>query len=166
MTAVARIVPANRNSLLRSIALGGLFIFISQLVIQSWLVASVIQQNPFISVLQYMASGATGVSAFEGGTGTALLGVFFHLIVSFVVAAVFVLSANQVPFLRRNVIAGSLLYGIGVYIVMSFIVLPLSAAPPLPAPTVPYIIEAILEHALVVGLPLGLLVQRSASPNP
>ena len=166
MSAVASITPTKRNSLLRSIALGGIFIFISQLVIQSWLVASVIQQNPFLSVLQYMASGATGVSAFEGGTGTALLGVFFHLIVSFVVAAVFILSAGSVPLLRRYAIPASLLYGVGVYIVMNFIVLPLSAAPPLPTPTVPYFIEAVIEHAVLVGLPLGLLVRRSVSPNP
>jgi len=92
-----------------------------------------------------------------------LLGVFFHLIISFVIAGVFILSAGRISLLRRYVIAGSLLYGLGVFIVMNLIVTPLSAAPPLPAPTMPWLIEAIIEHILVVGLPLGILVRRHAN---
>src|SRR5262249_10926957 len=149
--------------LLRSIALGGIFIFIFQLVIQSWLVASVLQQNPFIVVLQYIASGSIGVSAFEGGTGTAMLGVFFHLIVSFAVAAIFILSADRIPPLPPYVTPAALLYGVGIWIVMHLIVIPLSVAPAVPSPTVPYLIEEIIEHSLFVGLPLGILVRRSTT---
>jgi uncharacterized membrane protein YagU involved in acid resistance len=155
----------NRNLLLRSIALGGMIIGIVHLIIQEWLVFSLLYNNPFISVLQYLASGALGNAAFEGGLATALLGVLFHFVVSFVVAGVFVLSADRIPLLRRYVIVGSLLYGIGVFIVMNFIVLPLSAAPPLPAPTTPQLIELVIEHILVSGLPLGLLIQRNANTN-
>jgi hypothetical protein len=155
----------NRNLLLRSIALGGMTISIVHLIIQEWLVFSLLYNNPFISVLQYLASGALGNAAFEGGLATALLGVLFHFVVSFVVAGVFVLSADRIPLLRRYVIVGSLLYGIGVFIVMNFIVLPLSAAPPLPAPTTPQLIELVIEHILVSGLPLGLLIQRNANTN-
>jgi uncharacterized membrane protein YagU involved in acid resistance len=93
---------------------------------------------------------------------TAWLGLFFHLIISFVIAAVFILAADRIPLLRRNVIVGSLLYGFGVFIVMNMIITPLSAAPPLPAPTLPWLIEAIIEHTLLVGLPLGILVRRNA----
>jgi uncharacterized membrane protein YagU involved in acid resistance len=103
------------------------------------------------------------MAAFEGGIATALLGVFFHLIISFVMAGVFFLSADRIPLLRRYAIAGSLLYGFGVFIVMNMIVTPLSAAPPLPAPTLPWLIEAIIEHVLAIGLPLGILVQRNSS---
>jgi hypothetical protein len=103
------------------------------------------------------------MAAFEGGIATALLGVFFHLIISFAIAGVFILSAGRIPLLRRYAIAGSLLYGLGVFIVMNMIVTPLSAAPPLPAPTVPWLIEAIIEHVLIVGLPLGIRVQRNLS---
>jgi uncharacterized membrane protein YagU involved in acid resistance len=152
----------NRNPLLRSILLGGMFIFISQLI-HSWIVPSLIQKTPFIVVLQYIASGALGMAAFEGGIATALLGVFFHLIISFVIAGVFILSADRIPLLRRYAIAGSLLYGFGVFIVMNMIVTPLSATPPLPAPTMPWLIEAIIEHVLVVGLPLGILIRRNAN---
>jgi uncharacterized membrane protein YagU involved in acid resistance len=113
--------------------------------------------------LQYIASGAEGVSAFQGGNSAALHGVFYHLIVSFIVAAVFILSADRIPLLRRYAIPGALLYGIGVYLVMQHIVIPLSATPPIPGPTTKWLIEEILEHALVVGLPLAFLVQRKGS---
>jgi len=105
------------------------------------------------------------MAAFEGGIATALLGVFFHLIISFVIAGVFILIASRIPLLRRYAIVGSLLYGFGVFIVMNMVVTPLSATPPLPAPTTPWLIEGILEHILLVGLPLGILVQRHADIN-
>ena len=162
MSTNARTTLDNRNPLLRSILLGGMFIFISQ-SIHSWIVPSLIQKTPFIVVWQYIASGALGMAAFEGGIATALLGVLFHFLVSFVVAGVFILSADRIPLLRRYVIVGSLLYGIGVFIVMNMIVTPLSATPPLPAPTMPWLIEAIIEQVLVVGLPLGILIRRNAN---
>ena len=150
----------SRNSLLRSIALGGMFIFIIQIIHQG-IVVTLIQKTPFILIWQYIASGLLGDAAFAGGMATAWLGLFFHLIISFVIAAVFILAADRIPLLRRNVIVGSLLYGFGVFIIMNMIVTPLSATPPVPAPTLPWLIEAILEHTLLVGLPLGMLVQRN-----
>jgi hypothetical protein len=164
MSAITSMSLANRNSLLRSIALGGMFIFIIQ-SIHSWIVPTLIQKTPFIVVWQYIASGVLGMAAFEGGIATALLGLFLHLIISLVIAGVFILSADLFPLLRRYPIAGSLLYGFGVFIVMNIIVTPLSATPPLPAPTMPWLIEAIIEHVLAIGLPLGILVQRNANTN-
>jgi hypothetical protein len=153
-----------RNSLLRPIALGGMFIFIIQ-IIHQWITVTLLQGNPFILVWQYIASGILGNAAFDGGIATALLGVLIHLIISFVIAGVFIVSAERIPLLRRYAIAGSLLYGFGVFIVMNMIVTPLSAAPPLPAPTMPWLIEAIIEHILLVGLPLGILVRPNAITN-
>jgi hypothetical protein len=48
---------------------------------------------------------------------------------------------------------------------MNLIVLPLSAAPALPAPPVWLLIELVLQHILLIGLPLGILVQRNAKAN-
>jgi hypothetical protein len=162
MSAIASTSPNIRNSLLRSIALGGIIIGIVHLIIQEWLVFSLLEKNPFIIVLQYIASAALGNASFAGGIATALLGVLFHLFTSFVIAGVFILSADRISLLRRYAFAGSFLYGFGAFIVMTFIVLPLSAAPPLPAPTMPQLIELIIEHLLVIGLPLGILVRQNA----
>jgi len=165
MSTITSTSPTNRNSLLRSIALGGIIIFIIHLIIQEWIFFSLLEKNSFVSVLQYIASAVLGNSSFAGGIGTALLGTLLHLFTCCVIAAVFILSANRIPLLRRYPIAGAFLYGFGVYIVMNLIVLPLSAAPPLPAQTTPELIELVIEHVLLIGLTLGILVRRNANPN-
>lgn len=167
MSTTTSTTTVNRHSLLRSIALGGMIIGVTHTIIQEWVVGSVLANSPFITVMQYIASGILGNAAFEGGIGTALLGVLIHFCISFVIAGVFLLSANRIPLLRRYAIPGALVYGFGVLIVLGFIVIPLSKAPPLPASTltVPMIIETAIEHILVIGLTLGIIVRRNTNPN-
>ena len=50
-------------------------------------------------------------------------------------------------------------------LVKNLIVLPLSAAPALPAPPLWLRIELVLQHILLIGLPLGILVQRNINTN-
>jgi hypothetical protein len=164
MSTVATTSPANRKSPLRSSVIGGLIIGMLHLIIQAWFVFSFLGKTPFISVVQYIASGAMGNAAFTGGLATALLGVVLEFLMTIIIAGVFILSADRISLLRRYVIVGSLLYGFGVFIVMNFIVLPLSAAPPVPVSTME-IIEIAVEHILLIGLPLGILVQRTANTN-
>ena len=165
MSAIASQPIDTRKSLLRSILIGTVIMGTLDAIVWHLIVVSLIGGQPLISVYQYLASAAIGMVAFEGGILTALLGLFFHYVVAFAVAAVFFLSADRIPLLRRYAIPASLIYGVGVFIVMNMIVLPLTSAPPLPAPTVSDLVKGILDHILVVGLPLGLLVQRNAKSN-
>jgi hypothetical protein len=155
----------NRNSFLRLSVIAGLIIGAADEIIYHWFVQNVLGGVPLISLYQYIASGALGESAFAGGIATALLGVLFHYLISIVIAGVFILSVDRIPLLRRYLIPGSLLYGFGVFIVMNMIVTPLSATPPLPTPTMSQLIVMILDHLLVFGLLLGILVRRNANTN-
>jgi len=165
MSAIASTSPTTSNSLLRRIVIGGLTTGVLHLIIQVGIVFGLLLKNPYISSLQYVASGAIGNAAFTGGLATALLGLVLELLMTMIIAGIFILSFDRIPLLRSHVILGSLLYGFGVFIVMNFIVLPLSAAPPLPAPPMWLFIEIILEHILLIGLPLGLLVRWNANTN-
>ena len=165
MSTIASTFSNSRNSLLRFSVIAGLIIGFADEIIYHWFVTSVLGGVPLITLYQYIASGALGESAFAGGISTALLGVLFHYLISIVIAGVFILSVDRITLLRRYVIPGSLLYGFGVFIVMNMIVIPLSAAPPLPAPTTPQLIVNMLDHILIIGLPLGILVQRNANTN-
>lgn len=160
MSTIASTSLNNRNSLLRSSVIGGLIIGMLHLIIQVGIVFGLLLKSPYISSLQFVASGAMGNAAYTGGLATALLGLVLELLMTIIIAGIFVVSADRIPLLRNHVILGSLLYGFGVFIVMNFIVLPLSAAPPLPAPPMWLFIEIMLEHILLIGLPLGILVQR------
>jgi hypothetical protein len=160
MTTITSTSLNARDSTLRSIALGGMMVAVLHLVVQDGLVFSLLGQRSFILVIQYVASGVMGNAAFAGGLVTALLGLVIHFLISFIVAGVFILSTGRIPLLQRNSILGSLLYGVGVFVVLYYVVLPLSAAPPVPLQLMD-IIELAMEHILVIGLPLGLFVRRN-----
>ena len=161
MSTIASTSLATRNSLLRLSVIGGLITGMLHFIVQIGIVFGLILKTPIISSLQYVASGAMGDTAFTGGLATALLGLVLDFILTTIMAGVFILSVDRIPLLRRHVIPGSILYGFGVFIVMNLIVLPLSAAPALPAPPLWLLIELVLQHILLIGLPLGILVKRN-----
>ena len=161
MSTIASTFSNSRNSLLRLSVIGGLISGFLHLVIIQGIVFGLILKTPIVSSLQFAASGLIGDAAFAGGLATALLGLVLDFIMITIMAGVFIFSVDRIPLLRRNVIVGSILYGFGVFIVMNFIVLPLSAAPTLPAPPLWLLIVLILQHNLLIGLPLGILVQRN-----
>lgn len=161
MSTIAITSPAIRNSLLRLSLIGGIIAGFLHFLIQIGIVFGLILKSPLISSFQYVASGAMGDAAFTGGLATALLGLVLDFIMTTIMAGVFILSVDRIPLLRRHVIVGSILYGFGVFIVMNLIVLPLSAAPALPAPPLWLLIELVLQHILLIGLPLGILVKRN-----
>ena len=161
MTTIASTSLAARNSLLRLSVIAGLIIGMLHLIIQVGIVFGLLLKSPYISSLQFVASGAMGNAAFTGGLATALIWLVIELLMTIIIAGIFVVSADRIPLLRNHVILGSLLYGFGVFIVMNFIVLPLSAAPLEPAPPMWLFIEMILEHILLIGLPLGILVRQN-----
>jgi hypothetical protein len=165
MSTIASTSPTTRNSLLRLSVIGGWILGMLHLILQSWFVYSLLEKTPLITVLQFVASGAMGTAAFSGGPATALLGLILDFIMTTIMSGVFIVSATRIPLLRRHVIPGSLLYGFGAFMVMNFIVLPLSAAPELPAPPTWLLIEMILEHVLLIGLPLGWLVRWNAETD-
>jgi uncharacterized membrane protein YagU involved in acid resistance len=115
--------------------------------------------NP-IQVLQYIASGALGQSAFQGGLATDALGAAFHFSIAWVAAAVFVLASRRLEILKTHAVPAGLLYGAAVYFFMNYLVLPLSAV----APSTFHLglfLNGVIGHALFVGLPISLFAQRA-----
>jgi hypothetical protein len=167
MSTIASTSTSNRNSLFRLSVISGLIIGALHLVIQAWIVFILIAKlaPSFMVGAQYIASGAMGNAAYTGGLATALLGVILEVLMTIIIAGIFIFSADRISLLRNNVIVGSLLYGFGVFVVMNFVVLPLSAAAVFPPPPMWLLIEIVLEHMLLIGLPLGILVQRNANTN-
>lgn len=113
---------------------------------------------------QYIASGVLGVAAFAGGSATALLGLLIHFGISFVVAGVFILAATQLAIVRRTALLSGLVYGVAVSVVMSELVLPLSAAPKMPV-TLPLVLNSLIEAAVFIGLPVAFAVKRNDDVN-
>jgi hypothetical protein len=114
--------------------------------------------NP-IQVLQYIASGALGKSAFQGGLATAALGAAIHFSIAWAAAAVFMLATRRLEILKTYAVPAGLLYGAAVYFFMNYLVLPLSAVA---ARTfhLGLFLNGVIGHALFVGLPISLFARR------
>ena len=83
--------------------------------------------NPLI-ILLAIASGLLGKAAFHGGGGVMLLGLVLQWVMSIIIAGIFTLAAARIPALARRWVLSGALYGVVVFIVMNFVVVPLSVA--------------------------------------
>jgi uncharacterized membrane protein YagU involved in acid resistance len=163
MSTITRTSPraaVSPGSLARSIAIAGLIIGVVG-GIDYAVFFRLTQHLGTIAVFQYIASGLLGAAAFAGGNTTAMVGFLIHFGISFVVAAVFILAASQIAFLRRTVFVSALVYGAAVNMFMSMVVLPYSATPKMTVTTV-LIVHGLIGDALIVGLPLALTVWLGA----
>lgn len=111
-----------------------------------------------IRILQSIASGLVGRAAFSGGLGTAVLGAALHFFIAFMVVATFFVASRYVALLRRSPVWSGLVYGVVVYLVMNFVVLPLSAARR-GAFSWPVVANGLIIHMLGVGLPSSLFAR-------
>jgi len=110
--------------------------------------------------LQSVATGWLGKDAFAGGLASGLLGLASHFAIAWVIAAVYYLASRRSPLLRQRWAVFGILYGIAVYLVMSHVVVPLSAAPfrfPFEAVT---LLKGFVSHGLLVGLPIAWLSRK------
>jgi hypothetical protein len=110
-------------------------------------------------LLQGIASGLLGEQSFRGGNGTATLGLVFHFLIALSAAAAFYAASRKLRVLIRRPILSGVLYGVAVYVVMYWIVLPLSRFHGNPF-SVSAAAVAIVTHILCVGLPIALVVRR------
>lgn len=108
-------------------------------------------------VLQGIASGALGPQSFAGGWETAALGAGFHFLIAFTAAAVFYVASRRISILLERPILAGPLYGIAVYLVMYWIVVPLSRAHRQPFSSTVTLV-AILTHIVCVGSPIAFVM--------
>jgi hypothetical protein len=113
--------------------------------------------------LQGIAAGLLGDSAFDGGLVTAGLGLALHFVVAFVVVTIFYLASRKISFLTKQPFVSGVLYGIGVYIVMFWFVLPTVFSTFRHRLSNDLLQLAI--HICLIGLPTALIVRRYSQPT-
>jgi uncharacterized membrane protein YagU involved in acid resistance len=119
----------------------------------------IMQRVTTIRLLQGIARGALGNSAYEGGVGTALAGVGFHFTIAFCFTVFYFLIFPHIPFLKKQRIVSGLLYGIFAWCVMNLAVLPLLKIAPLPTKW-DSIVRGVVILMFCIGLPISLIVSR------
>jgi hypothetical protein len=99
---------------------------ISDTLIFTWLRSRV----PAEHVLQFIASGVIGPTAFQQGWNSAMLGLAIHYVIALCWVTFFVLVVRRVPSLMRWGVTFGVLYGLVMYAVMNFVVVSLTRIGP------------------------------------
>jgi len=114
-------------------------------------------------IFQYIASGLLGAHSFQMGWSSVGLGVVIHYAIALTWTAIFYLAATKLnlAILTRRPVLSGFVYGVVVYAVMNFVILPLTLIPHRPAPiTLISRINAVLAILFCIGLPIALLVKK------
>jgi len=140
-------------------AIGGLLDIIYAIVLWGFILGG----SP-VGILQSIASGLLGNAAYEGGGVTAALGLALHFTIAFFMALAYVLASRRLPVLLSRPILMGAVYGVALFVVMNFVVVPLSAIGFRPM-TLPGAIRALLPHVIFVGPVIALVAARRAQFN-
>jgi len=111
-----------------------------------------------VRILQGIASGILGRDAFSGGAATAALGAALHYFIAFAIVWVFLAASRRLSELARRPWLYGPLYGLAVYAVMNYVVIPLSLVTTRPKPLA-VVVNGLLIHMLGVGLPAALIAR-------
>ena len=162
MRSRARLLRHEQRSSLKTVAL--CVLVAGTLDISDALLFYRIRGTPPQVLLQAIASGLLGPSAFHGGAPIALLGLAIHYFITFVWATLFVVSSFKFPVLRRYAIVAGTLYGLLIYAVMNYAVLPLSREVGHPVFSIPVLVNAVFAPILCMGLPIAM-ISKLALPD-
>jgi len=174
--------------LLRTILAGGLIAGALDITYAFVVYGPLSYQMSPVQILQSVAAGWVGHDAASArGLSTAVLGFATHFMMAIAMAAVFVLSSRRVQALNRSPLIWGFLYGLGLYAVMTYVVVPLSAAHPsqhfatdlrevLSRLQVSFsslrphdrwqLLGTLFTHTAFVGMPIALMSQRGRSRSP
>jgi uncharacterized membrane protein YagU involved in acid resistance len=114
---------------------------------------------PFKRLLQGIASGVFGSAAFKQGKKTAAAGFFFHFFIAFSAAFIYFAISRKMSALIDFPLFSGVVYGSAVHLVMSRIVVPLSAVPKRAFSPKAFLTQLII-HIFCVGLPIALIISR------
>jgi len=109
-----------------------------------------------------IAAGLLGRQALQGGPATYVLGVLLHFFIAFSIAAIYYAASRRLTFLTEHPLVCGLAYGAAVELVMNLVVLPLSALHSRGPYQLFDLIQGLLVHMVVVGLPVAFSIRRFA----
>ena len=116
-------------------------------------------------VFQSVASGLLGDASFTGGGRTAALGLVLHYFIATCMAITYYLFARKWADLWQKPWVYGPLYGVLLYGIMNYIVVPLSAANP-GSRNLTWVLLSIAVHAFLIGTPCALFARRAVLAGP
>jgi len=114
-------------------------------------------------IFQYIASGLVGMKSFDDGIASVALGIAIHYAIALAWTVIFFAASRRLEILVLRPVICGLLYGGVVYVIMNFVVLPLTRVPHAEkAITLASRINGVAALLFCIGLTIALLVRRQA----
>jgi hypothetical protein len=148
---------------LTTAAIGGGIAGLLDAIYATVLWGMILGDNP-ARVWQGVASGLLGKASFEGGNATAVLGLALHFFIAFGMALVYGLASRRLPVLIQRPLLMGALYGVLLYLAMTFVVVPLSAID-FRMPSLVGVMRSLPPHIILVGPVISLVAARRARPS-
>ena len=110
---------------------------------------------PPTRIFQSVAAGIYGKAAFGGGGRTAAIGAALHYLISLCIVLVYWLASKRFRILTERPFLYGSIYGVVVYFVMNYVVIPLSATQRGKF-LFSWVALTIIVHAVLIGVPAAL----------
>ena len=115
---------------------------------------------PPTRILQGIAYALIGRTSYLQGARSAALGLFLHFFIkAATVSTIYILASRRLPLSRHPILYGTL-YGLGVYIVMNYVVVPFSRIGLRPLPHPVPLINAVAALIFCIGIPIAYIASR------
>ena len=115
--------------------------------------------SAYITFGRYMpigiAGGIVGAAGRHLNAGQYILGLCIHYFIAFSAASAYCVASKKLPFLRDHFFVCGIFYGIGFFLFMQLIVLPLSAYHSMGPYTYRGLMQGLLAHIFLIGLPIA-----------
>lgn len=119
---------------------------------------------PARRIFQSVAAGLLGkANSLQGGAATAALGLALHFFIAVSMSVTYYLVARRWALLWQRPWLCGAAYGLLLYGVMNYLVVPLSAAGP-GAKDPLWIALSVVAHVLLIGIPIALATRRARQP--
>ena len=119
---------------------------------------------PAQRIFQSVAAGLLGTASFTGGWPTAVLGLALHFFIATTMSVTYYVAARRIPILGGRPVPFGAAYGLLLYVIMNYIVVPLSAAGHGGAKDPLWVALSIVVHMFLIGVPIALFSRRALQP--
>ena len=115
---------------------------------------------PALRIFQSVAAGLLGKAAFEGGAATGALGLGLHYFIATSMSVTYYLVAARWHLLQRRPVLCGAGYGLLLYGIMNYVVVPLSAAGPGNKNPL-WVGLSVVVHVALIGIPIANFARKA-----
>jgi hypothetical protein len=102
-----------------------------------------------------IAGGLLGAAARHPAVGPYILGLAIHYFIAFSAAAAYCIASRKLVFLRESFFVCGLVFGVVFFLFMQLVILPLSAYHAMGPYTYRGLVQGLLAHMFLIGLPIS-----------